>query len=128
MTGKGGLRVYGEREAAARLAAELPRWEIAEGHLRRCYRVQGWKSVLLLAGAIGHLAEQAWHHPELRLSWGRVEVRLRTHERHGITERDFALARRIEELVTWRPGPDGALEGTPDDPRFAYLREDSPRD
>lgn len=126
MSGKGGLRVYEETEAAARLAKELPRWEIVEGHLRRCYRVQGWKSTLLLAGAIGHLAEQAWHHPELRLSWGRVEVRLRTHEHDGITERDFALARRIEELVTRRPGPEEGLEGTPEDPRFAYIREDDP--
>ncbi len=124
MTASDRLRIYEEAEATARLAAELPRWEVADGHLRRLFRVQGWKSALLLAGAIGHLAEQAWHHPELRLAWGRVEVRLRTHDPDGITERDFALARRIEAAVAWRPGKGEALEGTPGDPRFAYIREE----
>jgi len=127
MTGSNRLRIYEETEAAARLVAELPRWEVADGHLRRIFRVQGWKSALLVAGAIGHLAERAWHHPELRLAWGRVEVRLRTHDPDGITERDFALARRIEEVVGWRPGEEG-LDGTPADPRFAYILEDRPGD
>ncbi len=124
MTERNDLRVYEEAAAVVRAARELPRWKVVEGHLSRCYRVQGWKSALLLAAAIGHLAEAAWHHPELRLAWGRVEVRLRTHECDAITERDFALARRIEELVAWRPAGEEGLEGTPEDPRFAYLRED----
>lgn len=128
MTGKGGLRVYEESAAAARLARELPRWKVSDGQLCRVFRVQGWKSVLLVAGAIGHLAEQAWHHPELRLAWGRVEVRLRTHDPDGITERDFALARRIEEVITRRSGEEEGLEGPPADPRFAYILEDPPGD
>ncbi len=128
MSGKDGLRVYEETAAAARLARELPRWRVADGHLRRIFRVQGWKSALLVAGAIGHLAEQAWHHPELRLAWGRVEVWLRTHDHDGITERDFALARRIEEVIGWRPGEGEGLGGTPADPRFAYILEERPGD
>jgi 4a-hydroxytetrahydrobiopterin dehydratase len=74
---------------------------------------------------VGHLAEAAWHHPDLTASYAWVEVRLMNHAAKGITEKDFALARKIEEVVGWQPGTDGAgLEGTPTDPRFAYIKYD----
>jgi pterin-4a-carbinolamine dehydratase len=105
-----------------RLAAELPGWSREGDTIRRVYETHGWKGSMLVAGAIAHLAEAAWHHPDLLVTYPRVEVRLTTHEAGGASERDFALARKIEEVVTWRPEPGGALEGTPDDPRFAYLK------
>ena len=44
----------------------------------------------------------------------------------AITERDFALAKKIEEFVLWRPGAAGGpLEGTPADERYAYLKGDA---
>jgi 4a-hydroxytetrahydrobiopterin dehydratase len=41
-----------------------------------------------------------------------------------VTDKDFALARKIEDVLMWQPGADegSALEGTPDDPRFKYLK------
>ena len=109
-----------------RLAANLPHWHLEDGCIRRRYRTHGWKGTLMVVNAVGHLAEAAWHHPEIAASYSAVEVRLRTHSAKGITEKDLALARRIEDLVTWRPGPgDGGLEGPPDDPRHAYVRPDS---
>lgn len=109
-----------------RLAVELPHWRVREGYLVRVVRTGGWKATLMVVGAVGHLAEAAWHHPDIKASWDRVKIKLQTHDAGGITERDFALARRIEEFVFWRPGPgEGGLEGTPDsDPRFTYVRRD----
>lgn len=105
---------------AARLAAELPTWTYAEGHLQRTYRYNGWKSVLLAAGAVAHVAEAAWHHPELTLGYGQLQVRLQTHDAGGVTAKDFALAIQIEAVLTWQPPVASGLEGTPDDPRYAY--------
>jgi 4a-hydroxytetrahydrobiopterin dehydratase len=53
-----------------------------------------------------------------------VTVKLMNHAAKGITDKDFELARKIEEVVMWQPGAAGgsALEGTPDDPRFKYLK------
>lgn len=118
------LRVFPDDEIARRLAADLPLWRHEEGFLTRVYETHGWKGTLMAVNAIGHLAEAAWHHPDLRVSYPSVEVRLQTHDAGGITDRDFELARKIEEVVTWRPGLEsGALEGTPeDDPRFAYIK------
>ena len=56
----------------------------------------------------------------------RVEVRLQNHAAKGITDKDFELAKKIEDVVHWQPGKDGgALEGTPEqDQRFAYIKYD----
>lgn len=117
---------YPPAEIEARLSRELPRWRYRDGTIRRRWETHGWKGTVLVIGAIGHLAEAAWHHPDIAASWGWVEVRLNTHDADGITDRDFALARKIEEVVSWQPGREGAgLEGTPNgDPRFAYIKYD----
>jgi len=46
------------------------------------------------------------------------------HAAKGITDKDFQLARKIEEVIQWQPGVEegSALEGTPDDPRFKYIK------
>jgi 4a-hydroxytetrahydrobiopterin dehydratase len=118
-------RVLSGDEIAARLAAELPRWRHVDGAIRRRYRTGGWKATLMVLGAVGHLAEAAWHHPDVAASYGWAEVSLHTHSAGGVTELDMALARRIEEVVAWRPGTEGGpLPGTPDDPRFAHVLPD----
>jgi 4a-hydroxytetrahydrobiopterin dehydratase len=104
---------------------ELPHWRLEGGWIRRTYKTGGWKGTLMVINTIGHLAEAAWHHPDLTASYAWVEVRLMTHSAKGLTDKDFALARKIEEVVMWQPGLEGgALEGTPADPRFAYVKYD----
>jgi 4a-hydroxytetrahydrobiopterin dehydratase len=115
-------RVLPGDEIAARLAAELPHWQHAEGTIRRTYRTAGWKGTLMVVNAIGHLAELAWHHPDLLVGYASVEVRLSTHSAKGITALDLALARKIEDVVLWRPGLEaGPFDGIPTDPRFSYI-------
>lgn len=106
-------RTYSEPEVSAWLEANLPAWSVEDNTLIRTYTTRSWQLTLLLANAIGFLAEAAWHHPELILSYPRLTVRLQTHDAGGITDKDFELARRIEEVVTWGPGAEDALEGTP---------------
>ncbi len=117
---------YSPEDIAARLKDELPHWYLEDGSIRRKYRTSGWKATLMAVNTVGHLAEAAWHHPELTVSYASVIVQLTTHSAQGVTGMDFALARKIEEVLTWRPGrEEGAvLEGTPDDPRFRYLEYD----
>jgi 4a-hydroxytetrahydrobiopterin dehydratase len=115
--------VLTEAQIAARLQHELPRWCFEHGHIERVFKTAGWKASLMVVNAIGHLAEVAWHHPDLAVSYASVTVRLMTHDAGGITGKDFELARKIEEVVMWRPGqqPGSALEGTPNDERYACV-------
>jgi|SRR4051812_40367771 4a-hydroxytetrahydrobiopterin dehydratase len=113
-------------EVERRLKAELPKWRLEDGWIRRTYKTQSWKSTLMVINTVGHLAEAAWHHPDITASYAWVEVRLVSHDAKGITERDFSLAKKIEDVVQWQPGEENqGLEGTPQgDQRFAYVKYD----
>ena len=115
-----------EAQVHERLALELPQWTFRDGWIRRDYRTGGWKSTMMAVAAVGHLAEAAWHHPDLSVSFARLTVKLCTHSAKGITDKDFALAARIEQLLMWRPQdePGAVLEGTPDEPRWRHLVHD----
>lgn len=119
--------VLSEAEVQARILASLPHWYIEAGQLRRRYRTSGWKATMMVVNTIGHLAEAAWHHPDLSVSYAFVVVKLVTHSAGGITAKDVALAERIEQVVHWQPAQDAhsPLEGTPqDDPRVRYIKYD----
>lgn len=119
-------RTYSDEEVIARLQQELPHWYLEDGWIRRKYKTSGWKGTLMVINTIGHLAEAAWHHPDITASYAFVIVKLVTHSAKGVTDKDFELARKIEEVIQWQPGKaSGALEGTPnEDARFKYLKYD----
>jgi 4a-hydroxytetrahydrobiopterin dehydratase len=80
----------------------------------------------MVVNTVGHLAEIAWHHPDLSVSYAFVIVKLITHSAKGITEKDFSLAKKIEDVVFWDAASEsaGIFDGTPDDPRFKYIKRD----
>lgn len=113
-------------DVRAWLSANLPKWKLEEGWIRRTYKTTSWKSTLMVINTVGHLAEAAWHHPDITASYAWVEVRLVTHSAKGITSKDLELAKKIEDVVGWQPGTEGkGLEGTPqNDMRFSYIKYD----
>jgi 4a-hydroxytetrahydrobiopterin dehydratase len=106
------LETYSEDQIRGRLN-DLPGWYYEDGWIRRLYKTDGWPTTLLLVNQIGYIAEAAYHHPDLTVSWAKVAVKLKTHSENGVTNKDFELAKRIEEVVLWRPAAGSALEGTP---------------
>jgi len=104
-------RTYSDAEMGERLK-RVPGWWLEGGMICRTYVTDGWPTTLMLVNAIGFLAEAANHHPDLAVSWGQVTVKVNNHAAGGITDKDFELARKIEEAALWRP-QGGALEGTP---------------
>ncbi len=118
-------KLFSEEEVKAYLEAHLPHWYLENGWIRRQYKTSGWKSTLMVVNTVGHLAEAAWHHPDLTVSYAYVIVKLCTHTAKGITQKDFELATKIEQVICWQPQKEAqsALEGTPqDDPRFKYIK------
>ena len=113
---------YDEAQIAERLKA-LPGWYYEDKWIRRVYKTDGWPTTLMLVNAIGYVAEAAYHHPDLSVTWAKVWVKLKTHTAGGITDKDFELARKIEEVALWRPAAGGALEGTPQ----KFVRGGDPR-
>jgi 4a-hydroxytetrahydrobiopterin dehydratase len=107
-------KTYDATEVAQKIKETgLTEWYLEDGWLRRKYTTDGWPTTLMLTNAIGYLCEAAYHHADLSITWGKLWVKLQTHSAGGITDKDFALARKIEEVVLWRPAQGGPLEGTP---------------
>ncbi len=109
---KAKLGTYSEDEVRRKLE-DLPGWYYEEGWIRRQYKTDGWPSTLMLVNQIGYVAEAAYHHPDLSVTWAKVTVKLKTHSENGITDRDLELARKLDQTVLWRPAEGSALEGTP---------------
>jgi len=118
--------VYTEAEVNSRLKAELPHWYYENGWIRRKIKTSGWNASLMVVTTVGHLAEKAGHHPDLTVSYAFVMVKLVTHSAKGVTDKDFLLAKKIEDVVMWDAAEtsQGVFEGTPDDPRFKYIKQD----
>jgi 4a-hydroxytetrahydrobiopterin dehydratase len=115
--------IYDDTQIAERLR-DLPGWYLEDGWIRRVYKTDGWPTTLMLVSAIGYVAEAAYHHPDLNVTWGRLTVKLMTHSAGGVTEKDFLVARRIEETVLWRPAAESALgTGSPN----KFVRSGDPR-
>jgi len=85
--------------AHARLASLSPGWSLdEEGRLYRRFAFPDFAAALEFTNRVGSLAEAEGHHPDILLVWGRVELRLWTHDAGGLTDRDFLLASAVDAL------------------------------
>lgn len=87
-------------EQAKDLMEQVPEWKLSEDG-RRISRTFGFKdfdTALAFVNEIGKIAQEEWHHPEIRLMWGSVEVVMTTHSISGLSENDFIVAAKIDLL------------------------------
>ncbi len=90
-----------EGEALRTLAAQVPGWSVVKDHhLEKEFRFPDFRSALAFTNRVGELAEQQGHHPDIHLAWGKVRITIWTHKIDGLTESDFILAAKIDELPT----------------------------
>ena len=86
-------------EELGKFQRQLPEWQVIhEHHLHRAYSFPDFKTALEFVNRVGELAEQQGHHPDIALGWGKVEITTWTHKIDGLSESDFILAAKIEEL------------------------------
>jgi 4a-hydroxytetrahydrobiopterin dehydratase len=87
-------------EALRKLQDELGGgWSVVEGHhLEKEFRFENFVRALAFTNRVGEVAEAEGHHPDLHLSWGKVKVIIWTHKIDGLTESDFVLAAKIDQL------------------------------
>ena len=82
------------------LAKELGHdWRIVDGHhLEKEYAFPNFRDALAFTNRVGKLAEAEGHHPDIHLAWGKVRLTIYTHKIDGLTESDFILAAKAEQL------------------------------
>ncbi|MDN4610307.1 4a-hydroxytetrahydrobiopterin dehydratase [Arthrobacter burdickii] len=91
------MTILGTRQI---LDADLRDWRKLARALHARFLTGNFSTGLALVAAIGELAEEMDHHPDVVLTYPHVDVKLLSHDASGITERDVRLARAISELAS----------------------------
>ncbi|HEX5774903.1 MAG TPA: 4a-hydroxytetrahydrobiopterin dehydratase [Candidatus Paceibacterota bacterium] len=89
------------KEQATDMMEHIPEWTLSDNGkaITRSFPFKDFKSALAFANKVGKVAEEEWHHPDLIVAWGRVEVLLTTHSIKGLAENDFIMAAKIDLLI-----------------------------
>ena len=81
------------------LAKQVPQWKVIQGHhITRTFSFPDFRQALTFVNKVGEIAESQGHHPDILLTWGKAEITTWTHKIDGLTESDFILAAKIDEL------------------------------
>jgi 4a-hydroxytetrahydrobiopterin dehydratase len=81
------------------LLAKVDGWEaVNDHHLRKEFKFKDYAEALAFVNRLSAIAEEQGHHPDVCFGWGKVEVTIWTHKIDGLTESDFILAAKIDEL------------------------------
>ncbi|MBL9116402.1 MAG: 4a-hydroxytetrahydrobiopterin dehydratase [Verrucomicrobiaceae bacterium] len=79
--------------------ATLEGWRIEGGRLQKQFRFNTYLDGIRFVDRVALLAEEMNHHPDLHVTWRKVEFAVSTHSAGGITALDFELARKVQALL-----------------------------
>ncbi len=75
------------------------RWTVIDNlKLRREFHFVNFAHTMNFANMVGRIAEKENHHPDLYISYGKCTIELWTHAINGLSENDFILAAKIDEI------------------------------
>jgi len=82
------------------LHKQVGQWKVVnEHHITRAFAFPDFKQALEFVNRVGAVAEAQGHHPDILLAWGKAEITLWTHKIDGLTEGDFIMAAKIDQLA-----------------------------
>jgi 4a-hydroxytetrahydrobiopterin dehydratase len=87
------------------LIEQTPGWALDEGHLTKAFTFPNFVEAVDFVNRITPVAEAEGHHPDLHVAWGKVRVELWTHKINGLTESDFVMAAKIDQVHDRLPQP-----------------------
>jgi 4a-hydroxytetrahydrobiopterin dehydratase len=95
---RGGVRPL-DSDEVEKLLKELNGWEAIEGHhLLKNFEFKNFRDALSFVNRVGQLSEEQGHHPDIYFGWGYARLTIWTHKIDGLTESDFILATKIDNL------------------------------
>jgi 4a-hydroxytetrahydrobiopterin dehydratase len=81
------------------LRNQVQGWDVvSEHHITKTFTFPDFRTALDFVDRVGETAEQEGHHPDIFLTWGKVEIKIWTHKIDGLTESDFIMAAKIDRL------------------------------
>lgn len=77
---------------------KLPEWELEKKHVERTFEFDDFTQAIDFVNSVAEIAEEEEHHPDLDIRFNKVRVHLTSHDKGGLTDRDFELAEKIDNL------------------------------
>jgi 4a-hydroxytetrahydrobiopterin dehydratase len=77
---------------------KIPGWKKKAAVISRKFEFKDFPAAIKFTDAVARLAEKEWHHPDIDIRWNKVTLALTTHDAGGLTEKDFALAKKFDAL------------------------------
>lgn len=77
----------------------VPTWKRKADVIRRTFEFKDFPVAIRFVNAVARLAEKSWHHPDIDIRWNQVTLALTTHDKGGLTEKDFSLAEQFDALA-----------------------------
>jgi 4a-hydroxytetrahydrobiopterin dehydratase len=81
------------------LMKRVPEWETDNKSIERTFEFDDFTQAIDFVNSVAEIAEEEDHHPDIDIRWNKVRLNLSTHSEGGLTELDFQLARKIDNLA-----------------------------
>ena len=85
-------------DQANELLKQIPEWTIKDGHVYRQFKFKDFKEAISFVNKVAEIAEQEQHHPNIKINYNKVSIELYTHAINGLSENDFIVAAKIDEI------------------------------
>ena len=93
------LITFTDQEIRSKIIQYAPKWSLEDKQIKRTHQCDSFISAVDLVNAIAVLAEKLHHHPKMTVDYSTLHLSLFTHDAHGITQKDFVLAKEIDTLL-----------------------------
>lgn len=82
----------------------MPQWQFVDGAISRSYRFADYRETIAFVNALAWMVHREDHHPDLRVTYDRCEVRFSTHAVGGVSDNDFICAAKADAIFAQRYG------------------------
>jgi 4a-hydroxytetrahydrobiopterin dehydratase len=93
-------RVLTDNEIERRLKA-ISGWQLIDNAIEKNYKFRDFREAIDFVDKVAIIVEEENHHPDILVwSWNNVKLTLTTHKVQGISEKDFVVASKIDQMKT----------------------------
>lgn len=85
-------------DEARKLLPKIPGWNLEGNKLNRKFQFKDFKQSMIFVNKVADIAEQEGHHPDILIVWNKLTLTLFTHAAKGLTENDFVMAAKINQI------------------------------
>jgi 4a-hydroxytetrahydrobiopterin dehydratase len=86
------------KDDAQKKMPEIPHWELKDKAIERQYKFEDFREAMEFVNDVAEVANHEDHHPDIHISYNKVTIELSTHKIGGLSENDFIMAAKINEL------------------------------